>query len=158
MEIFLEVVGVVLLAIAYFLLQTYTGKKTRIPSKLNNPELIPIIENQTNNEVDRVSFEDLVDEMTTDESETEHDDFDNQSDEQSQEHFTPSNTSNNEDYSKLEKEVIRLSKIVEDLDKKVHGGKYKKSFPPKNIFQDTNSLKNAFIVSEVLKPKFKSEH
>jgi len=155
MEPFLEVIGVVLLAVAYFLLQTYTSKKTRIPSKLNNPELIPIIENQNNNEVDRVSFDDLVDEMTTDESEVESDDFANSFDDDTQETFSPNM---GQDYSKLEKEVIRLSQIVEDLDKKIQGKEYKKSFSSKNIFRDTNSLKNAFIVSEVLKPKFKSKH
>lgn len=146
MEIFLEVLGVVLLAVVYFLLQTYNAKKSRIPSKLNKPELVPIIENSTT-EPDKVSFEDLVDEMTHEDSEE--GDFDNQN-EDTEEHFAPSN---NKELSKLEKEVIRLGKIVDKLaSNKGHTFSYKK------MLQNPSSARRAFVASEIFKPKFKSQN
>ena len=53
--ILLEILGVLVLAIAYFVLQTYTAKESRIPKKLNNPERIPIIEKKVNEEEKRHS-------------------------------------------------------------------------------------------------------
>lgn len=151
MEIFLEVLGVVLLAVAYFLLQTYTSKKSRIPSTLNKPELVPIID-MDYVKTDRVSFEDLVDEMTHEDSESENEEFTHEPDE-IQEGFSPSN---NKDYLKLEQEVIRLGKLVEKLDKNSRGRK-KSATAYKELLQNPHSAREAFVASEIFKPKFKSE-
>jgi hypothetical protein len=160
--IFLEILGVVFLAIAYFVLQTYTSKKSRIPTELNNPEIIPIIEKRETDTIEKVSFEDLVGEMTDKESEEDdgYDQLENHldtDDAQIDEEVFSSNTTNTE-YLKLEKEVIRLKEIVENLDKKVNQKEEKDIFSYKKLLQNPESVRQAFISSEIFKPKFDSKH
>ena len=145
MDIFLEILGVVFLAVAYFVLQTYTSKKSRIPTKLNNPELVPIIEKEEADAIEKVSFEDLVGEMTDKESEdSDYDEFENHLDTDTaqldEENFTSSG--NNTEYLKLEKEVLRLKEIVENLDKEFHQ-KGEKEDPGKGSEGQHQCTKNA---------------
>ena len=155
-KILVEVLGVILLAVAYFLLQTYTAKKSRVPKKLNNPEFIPVIENQNNQEEhnQKVSFEDLVGEMTNEGlgEEAHEEDLNQQFDTQMQEEGVTS-----ESYSKLEQEIIRLGQIVEDLDKKVSEQEKKPKNYHKKLFEDSASVKKAFVFSEIMEPKFKAK-